>query len=460
MKGSLVKLLGFTIAAIFLITMVACENKGAAESKKGILFSDTRKKTANTTAPEAKNELVKLSFMHAWTKEDIDAKGKAFYVQLDKYKKNNPTVTIEDEVLPHDAYETKIKILAAANEMPDLFFFKGSMVGSFVENKLMDSVNDILEKDADWKNSFIDSAFDDFKVGDKIYGVPVQMANTHTVYYNKKIFEGAGIKSYPDTWDGFLEAIGKLKAKGVTPIVLGNKGKWVAESCILSTLGDRHTGTDWFYCIRDKKGARFTDKEFVQALTALQELSKMGAFNADMNSIDSNQQQSIYMNGKAAMFMEGCWSLSMLIDKAPKDIVEATELAVLPMVNGGKGQPRTTSGGGGWAYNMNAKLKGAKKEAAIALLKEITGKEYGKLTYEGGGMPGNKADGIDKSKLSPLFTKYLDFISTVKYTPVYDVQLTPPVIEVMNNGLQELLVGRVMPEELAKKIQAEYEKGN
>ncbi len=55
---------------------------------------------------------------------------------------------------------------------------------------------------------------------------------------------------------------------------MGNKPNWPAESCWLSTLGDRFTGPDWTQSILEGSGAKFTDEAFVKALTAFQELAQ------------------------------------------------------------------------------------------------------------------------------------------------------------------------------------------
>jgi len=61
--------------------------------------------------------------------------------------------------------------------------------------------------------------------------------------------------------------------------------------------------------------------------------------------------------------------------------------------------------------------------------------------------------GTDKIKGGVRFS-----LGKVKYVPVYDVQLSAGVIEVMNSGIQDMIVGRITPDNLAKKIQQEYEK--
>ena len=455
MKKKAFRVFALFIAVLVLFSMAACgsNNSGTAGDPKENTGGEQ-----GSAAPDNSQKPVTLSFLHMFPKENTEGNTIAFLKVIDKFKSENPKIVINEEPLNHDNYETKIRTLAAGNELPDIFIMKGSMTNMFIENKLINSVDDVLNKDTEWKSGFLQGAFDDFVVDGKTYGIPFQMLNTHLIYYNKQLFADAGIASFPTTWKDFEDAINKIKAKGVTPISLGNKGNWVAESCILSTLGDRFTGVDWFNSIKAKKGARFTDPEFVKALAALQGLAKMGAFNSDLNSIDNMQQKTPYYNGKAAMFMEGNWAIGSVISDAPKDIQENTELALLPAVDGGKGDPMENSAGAAWAYNVNAKLTGEKLDAAFKVLKAVTDTDYAEVAIESNAFPASNPKDIDKSKLAPLTAKYLDLAAKIKPVPIYDAQLSADVIQVMNTGLQELLINSVSPEDLAKKIQAEYEK--
>jgi ABC-type sugar transport system, periplasmic component len=238
---------------------------------------------------------------------------------------------------------------------------------------------------------------------------------------------------------------------------MGNKDNWVAESCMLSTLGDHFTGSKWFDSIKNRTGAKFTDSQFVKSLAAIQDLAKIGAFNTDINSIDNMQQRTNYYNGKAAMFMEGNWAVSSVISDAPKAITANTNLAILPPVVGGKGNALDNSAGAAWAYNINAKLTGAQKTAAFKLIKAVTDSAYATTAVQNNAFPASKPAKIDKSKLSPLVTKYLTLSATLNPVPIYDSQLPADLIKVMNTGLQDLLINNTTPQALAQKIQAAYE---
>lgn len=454
MKRNIFKCLTLFVTVLMVISMAACGSSTSTD----ISTSSTTTQQGETSTSEKAPEPVALSFIHMFPIEDTEGNAIAFHKALDKFKGENTNITINEEPLSHDNYETKIRTLAAGNELPDIFIVKGSMTSMFIENKLINPVDDVLNNDTEWKDSFLQGAFNDFIVDGKNYGIPFQMLNTHLIYYNKQLLNDVGITTFPDTWDGFVDTINKLKAKGITPISLGNKGNWVAESCILSTLGDRFTGVDWFNSIKEKKGAKFTDPEFVNALAALQNLAKMGAFNSDLNSIDNMQQKTAYYSGKAAMFMEGNWAISNVVNDAPKDIQENTELALLPAVNGGKGDPMANSAGAAWAYNVNSELSGEKATAAFKVLKAITDSDYATISVESNAFPASNPKSIDKTKLAPLASKYLDLAAKIKAVPIYDAQLSAELIQVMNTGLQDLLISGITPEDLAKKIQAEYEK--
>ena len=76
------------------------------------------------------------------------------------------------------------------------------------------------------KPTMAPTAVDAFKVDGKVVGVPFEVGEV-AFYYNKKLFEKAGVKAEDiKTWDDFLGAVKKLKAAGITPIVVGAGEKW------------------------------------------------------------------------------------------------------------------------------------------------------------------------------------------------------------------------------------------
>ncbi|NGP45427.1 extracellular solute-binding protein [Bacillaceae bacterium SIJ1] len=400
-----------------------------------------------------------ITMMHYYNKELGEPAPMAQLEKIEEFEEQNSDVIIEQEVQSHDNYETKVKTLAAGNELPDVFLIKGSMTQQFADNGQALLLNDFLAEKEGWEEQFIDGAFTPFQVEDEIYAMPISGGSSHLIYYNKALFEEAGISEFPSTWDEFLGAIDRLNESGVTPIALGNKGKWVLNSSYLSTLANRYTGSEWFDNILAKNGeASFTDQEFVDALSAIDQLANNNAFNSNMNSIDNSEQQAMYMNEQAAMFIEGGWAAGSIANNAPEAVLNNTEVAIFPEIEGAQGEQNTVSGGGGWAYAINPNVSEEKLEKIKEFIYHLTNQEAGRLILEKGQMPAVVVPDSDEMELPVLTRKLLTLFEESKFVPIYDTVLDPALIEVMNSNMQNMTIDQVTPQEAAENIQAEYSK--
>jgi len=388
---------------------------------------------------------------------DADANQKAFDVMKKKFINDFPNVIYEEEQLPHDEYETKMKTYAAANELPDIFELKGTIIPDLVENGQIIEVDPIINMVPGLMEGYKEGVFEDFTYNGKHYAVPFQMGNNHNIFWNEDIFKECGIESFPETWSEFLDAIEKIKAKGYVPIALGNKGKWVAESCLYNTLVYRYVPVDWYFSLRDGKGAKWTDPEVVEATREFANLAKMGAFNSDMNSIDNMQQRTLYYNKKAAMFIEGFWAVDAVISEAPEDVLKATHIAQFPAVEGAKGAGNVNQAAAGWGWAISSKLSEEQKKAAANLLSYITGVEYANLVVENRGLPASKPSKIDESSMPELYKELIRLNDESVYAPVFDVQLPPNVVDALYSNMQELLIGTMSAEQYCELAQKEME---
>ncbi|WP_336785538.1 extracellular solute-binding protein [Paenibacillus sp. MMO-177] len=412
---------------------------------------------SDTLASFDQNPNITLTLAHSWTATSTTAVDMVHRSLVERFIQDNPSITLNEDILDNASLKVKIKTLAAANALPDVFMMLGSDAKMLLDNRLIMPVDQLLEQDPEWNKGFRPDSFDDFRFGGITAGIPMQMTLTSVIYYNADIFKRAGYSSFPSTWEDFMDAIPRIRALGIIPISMGNKDQWVAGSCLLSALGDRFTGTPWFDSIANRTGASFTDASFVRALEAVKQLSKAGAFNEDMNRLDNFQQREAYYKGKAAMFMEGGWAVSSVITDAPPSILEQTHLAVLPQVPGGLGEAMSSSGGSGWAFALNANLKGEKLQAAVKLVKELTGDTAANEMAAKGDISGSYATIRDQTEPS-LFSEYLVLLDGVQLTPVYDVRLPPEVVQELNNELQQLIRpgSTLSPYEAASKIEAAY----
>lgn len=424
------KTLAMAIMLTLIISMLAA--CGSGESNK-----------------EPATDKVELSLWHNFTGDDLRAQ--AMRSIIEKFQTDHPNVKLDIQAIPPDGYKTRLKTVAAADEMPDVFILSnGSMTEEFSAGGLIQPINELIDSHPEWKEGFMPNSFDAFTVDGNIYSAPMGLSPTSILYYNKAILEQNGL-TVPKTWDELMNAIKVLKDNKMTPIALGNKAAWLAQSSIFSSLADRVTGTEWFLNAAKQEGASFTDPEFVQALTYMQQLGDAGAFQDGFNAIDNTQMEQMFAQGKAAMMIDGGWALSNLASNASEDAIKSMGATVLPSIPGGKGDPNTLSGVVGVGMGLGKDATGPKKETAFELIYAMSGPDAQKRTLESNQLVSYKVE-LDKSKVSPIFSEVYELVNSVKLTPVYDGKLTSAGAEAVNNGLQELLMGG-KPEDIAKKIQ-------
>lgn len=443
------KLLTSAASVLALSTILAACGSQDTTKPANSAAPESPKTSEAPKSSEAPTDKVKLSIWHNYSGDD--ARAKVIRGQIEKFQQAHPEVELDAQAIPPDGYRQRLKTVAAADEMPDVFFaHAGTTIKEFYEGGFIQPINPILDKYPEWKNNFTEGALDAHTFDNSIYAVPVNASVTSLFFYNKTMFEQNGVK-VPTTWDELMTAIKTFKDKGITPISLGNKAAWLAQSSILSSLADRVTGTEWFLKAAKQDGAKFTDPEFVQALTYFKSLSEAGAFQNGFSSLDNTQMEQYFVQGKAAMMIDGAWGITNMASSASKEQLDQIEVTVIPSIPGGKGDPNTLSGGAGGGFAINKKLTGKQLEAAQELIYTISGPEGMKLVAEANQIVNYKVD-IDKSKVSSLFIKAYDLTQKVKFTPVYDSVLTSAGTDAINVGLQDLLM-KGKPEDVAQKLQ-------
>lgn len=406
---------------------------------------------AATVAPPA--EKIELSFSHFWTEADGDA-GKIVKARLDAWQAAHPDVEVKMEVISHDEYYNKFRVLVSSSELPDVFIMNADMTTPVsISGQLLD-LTEALKADSAWNAILNPGLMGEWTREGKVYALPSQVIMTHQIFYNTEIFKEVGIDKFPATWAEMTGAITKLKEAGYTPIALGAKGGWPLYDCLFGTLSFRATGVDWYNRLLARE-AQFTDPEFVYALTSLEELVKLGAFNPDATSLDNMQARTLYYERKAAMFIEGGWAIAGALDL--EEVESVTDIGIWPALPEGKGQPNEVTWASGWGWAANAKLTGAEREAAISLLKALSDEAYGKMRLEHGLGAPQLITEFDGSKLPRLFTVENNYSANWQAVPILTLGFPSSVTDVISNGLQEILTGQKSPAEVAKAVQAEYE---
>lgn len=445
------RILSIILMGCMLLTLVGCSAKSTQTKTDPVTTNTTQETPKADDKKEEPVQKVKFTLWHSFV--GADQRAEFMEKRMADFRALHPEYEIEEQKMPRDQYQTKLKTEAAAGELPDAFLiWPNAMTKEFASASLLKDMNAYLDENGAWRDAFVSRALDEFTVDGKTYSAGLGVSITSIVYYNKALFEKYSLQ-YPTSYAELLNVINVFKDNGVIPIALGNKAKWPAQSTIFSCLANRETGSEWLDSALGGTGSQFTDPEFVTALSKLKELTEIGAFNKDYNTIDEVEVRSYFYKGEAAMMIGGSWILPDMIKNAPADLQANVEMAVLPGFEGGKGDPNTMSGVSSTGIAMSAKVTPEQQAAIQELIQFLTNEDSQKM-YASYNIPvSSKSVVINESDLDPLYNKMLTLIKSYSLVAVYDSAMNSELTDIMNNGLQGVMIGSQTPEELAAELQ-------
>ncbi|MFB5266443.1 ABC transporter substrate-binding protein [Paenibacillus enshidis] len=247
----------------------------------------------------------KISFTIGYAAGDPAAK-KAIADTVKRFMEANPDIEIKDlSENSSSSYLDWLKTKDAVGEFPDLVEMRDTEVFAHA-GKIVELPSDLLD--------LFDSPP---AVEGKVWNAPLSMNAPQGIIYSKKAYADAGITELPKTYDEFIAIQEKLKASGITPLVVGGKdifhmGFWVNKFLIDEVYAQ---DPDW----NSKKTAKevsFTDANVVQAMTDYQELFNNYVDKGWLSTPD-NQTVSFLISGKAAQLYSGTWMFSQIEEADP-----------------------------------------------------------------------------------------------------------------------------------------------
>jgi raffinose/stachyose/melibiose transport system substrate-binding protein len=365
----------------------------------------------------------------------------------DDYMAAHPNVTIEITVLENEAFKTKLTTVMQSGDPPDIFqSWGGGTFNQQVQAGLLKDITADLNADTAWRDSFAPGALGVYSYQSTNYGVPWDMGMVG-FWYNKDLFQQAGIDATPTTWTEFLDAVQKLKAAGITPISIGEGDKWPGMH-FWNYLATRLCGQAKFEAAMARTGT-FTDPCFVEAGAKLQELVALEPFQDGFLGATHDEMQATFGNGKAAMELSGQWAPSVeAANSADQKGVANLGLFGFPAVEGGAGDVTDVVGGGnGFAIGKNAEPE------AVDFVKYLTNVENQTIiAAHGSGIPVVK--GAEVGLTDPNMLQVQQLFAAAKYFQLYYDQFLPPATgSVLNDSVQGLFAGTLTPEQVAQQVE-------
>lgn len=288
-----------------------------------------------------------------WTSSSSPAEDKAKTAQVEAFKKANPDIEVEMQILPD--FGTQIQAAFASGDYPEVFNVGQFDFPTFADSGVIAAGGDKIPDQKDIYPGLLAA----FTKDGTPYCVPKDFS-TLGLLYNKDLFDKAGVK-YPTadwTWQDMADAAKKLTSGGVVG---------------LSAAADRNRWMSFFYGnggeVFDKDGkVAFNSDAAVAALDFYNSFVKDGTGKTPKD-LDSGWNGEAFGKGKAAMTIEGNWAIGYLAENFPDLKWGVAELPIAPAT----GKHGTLTFTECWA--VGAAATGKVADAAWKLVNFLTDKD-------------------------------------------------------------------------------------
>jgi raffinose/stachyose/melibiose transport system substrate-binding protein len=240
----------------------------------------------------------------------------------------NPDVKVNVEYRATDAHKEALRQVAGTDAGPDIYFY---WEGPGLGGELVDAGSslDLTDYYAQygWEDRFSSAAMAGITQYGGFHGVPWTLQG-EALYYNKTLFEQAGITEEPATYDDLVAAADKLVASGVTPIQFGGTVNWHVMR-LLDSLIETFCGPE----TADQLNTEQTGWDSEQCVTeAFTELATWGEqyINEGFMGINNDDSSQLFYTGEAAMALEGTWFDAMTTDNG----MDAENVGIFPFPTG------------------------------------------------------------------------------------------------------------------------------
>ncbi|MDO5422178.1 MAG: extracellular solute-binding protein [Eubacteriales bacterium] len=211
-------------------------------------------------------------------------------------------------------YRSKLKMLNSSESLPSILWSIGTepaFLDLMIENDRLVNLEPYMEADEEWMQNMIPQAIEDFKTEKGTFLVPPSGIQMSGIYYNKELFEQAGISEFPQTWEEFFAACDQLVEAGITPLSLHTtETAWCAMLFTTAYLAQTDAGLEF---MQQQFPESYDTPEFREAVEMMVELFRKYTTEDAVGgsyALASNH----FFAGDTAMIANGPWMMQSLTD--------------------------------------------------------------------------------------------------------------------------------------------------
>lgn len=238
---------------------------------------------------------------------------------IPSFQKENPDLAVELMTVPWEEHDTKLFAMNAAGTAPDVFAQWGqSGGGTYYHKGLLREIDD-LAKTSNWDLKNIPEVLQKaYSFDGKMFGVPMYSLGSF-IYYNKDVFDKAGVPHPPTdwndtswTWDEMVARAAKLTSNTDDPTK--------ATYGVQIGLSDLYSGVPWLfgadifpseaYAAGKLSKVELATPEMIEAVQAKADLTYKHKVAPSPSAADAiSQAGDPLATGKVAMVLNGGWGI-------------------------------------------------------------------------------------------------------------------------------------------------------
>ncbi|MFB8020429.1 extracellular solute-binding protein [Streptomyces rubiginosohelvolus] len=289
-----------------------------------------------------------------WDTSSVGSEDKVFKKLAEGFEKKHPKVDVKYVNVPFGEAQNKFKNAAQAGDgAPDVIRSEVAWTPDFANLGYLAP----LDGTAALKNQddFLKQAVASTKYEDKTYAVP-QVIDSMGIFYNKKMFEEAGVEAPANLAD--LKTVAKkIKDKtGKTGLYLRGDDPYYFLSFLYGEGGDMVDA--------GSKSVTIDKPEGVKAFKAVKELVDDGTAKTDASDGWENMMQA-FKNGDVAMMINGPWAVADTL--TGKEFTDKGNLGVAPVPAGSAAQGAPQGG-----HNLAVYAGSKNLDASYAFVEYMT----------------------------------------------------------------------------------------
>lgn len=412
--------------------------------------SETKEKTES-------KEQVKVSFMSRDSGDTPIAK--VYEKQIAEFMDANPDITVQnDSIYEEAAYNNKLKVAVSTGETPSIFYYPAiAGLTEWAKNGVLLDLTDALEQDPEWKATFLDGALDTYKLdaygAEGIYALPNEL-NVDAVFYNKALFEKAGITDTPKTMDEFYKVIDQLNAAKITPIGVGGKNTWVMGHIFNNILAKR-IGAEGITALGTGE-KKWTDADVVECLQMTKDLKEKGAFAEGFEGMDYNTQMNQFLSGEVAMISH---SSPIIPEMLATESEIKDDIAFFPFPSfTDKSEYNDTRVVYTSGWMLSGTMSEEEEAATLKLVKYMTTPEAIQERMDAAMRVAPYKNMSAPEDAAELFKDMIEYTDTITQSvgEYFDYDTCPTLVDVSRNGILNMMLTE-SAEDTAKAIQADVE---